>query len=43
MLWSSWMFLEKIRDQEVVESEEQRERRLEVFPMSKQEEEDDSD
>lgn len=43
VLWSSWMFLEKIRDQEVVESEVQRERRLEVFPMSKQEEEDDSD
>ena len=31
------------RDQEVVETEDQKERRLEVFPMSKEEEEDTSE
>ena len=43
VLWSSWQFLEEIREQAVVETEEQKERRLEVFPMSKEEEEDDLD
>ena len=45
LLWSPWQFLEEIRDvnQDQVETEEQKKRRLEVFPMSKQEQEDDSD
>ena len=42
LLWSPWQFLEEIRDQDQDESEEQKRRRLEVFPMSKEEEEDDS-
>ena len=41
VLWSSWRFLEEIRDQVVFETEDQMERRLEVFPLSKEEEEDD--
>ena len=43
VLWSQWRFLEEIKGQDVVETEDQKERRLEVFPMSKEEEEDDSD
>ena len=43
LLWSPWQFLEEIRDQDQVESDEQKRRRLEVFPMSKEEQEDDSD
>ena len=43
VLWSSWRFLEEIKDQDVAETEDQKERRLEVFPLSKEESEDDSD
>ena len=45
VLWSPWQRLEEIRDQDQIqdETQEQKTRRLEVFPMSKEEEEDDSD
>ena len=45
LLWSPWQFLEEIRDenQDQDETEEQKRRRLEVFPMSKKEQEDESD
>ena len=45
LLWSPWQFLEQIGDenQDQDETREQKNRRLEIFPMSKEEEEDDSD
>ena len=43
VLWSPWEFLEEIREQDEDVTEEQKNRRLEVFPMSKEEQEDDSD
>ena len=43
LLWSPWQFLEEIRDQDQEVTEEQKRRRLQVFPMSKEEQEDDSD
>ena len=45
LLWKPWQFLEEIRDenQDQDETDEQKRRRLQVFPMSKEEEEDDSE
>ena len=43
VLWSPWQFLEEIRDQDQDVTEEQKKRRLEVFPMSKEEQEDEFD
>ena len=45
LLWSPWQFLEEIgvENQDQDETEEQKRRRLEVFPMSKEEQEDESD
>ena len=45
LLWTPWQFLEQISDenQDQDETTEQKNRRLEVFPMSKEEQEDDSD
>ena len=43
LLWSPWQFLEEIKDQDQDETEEQRRRRHEVFPMSKEEQDEDSD
>ena len=43
VLWSPWQFLEEIRDQDQDMTEEQKKRRLEVFPMSKEEKEDEFD
>ena len=43
LLWIPWQFLEDIREQDGDVTEEQNRRRLEVFPMSKEEQEDDSD
>ena len=43
VLWSPWDFLEEIRDQDEDVTEEQKKRWLEVFPMAKEEEEDESD
>ena len=45
LLWSPWQVLEEIGDenQDQDETEEQKRRRLEVFPMSKEEQEDESD
>ena len=45
LLWSPWQFLEEIgvENQDQDETEEQKKRRLEVFPLSKEEQEDESD
>ena len=43
LLWSPWKFLEEIRDEDQDVTDEQKRRRLEVFPMGKEEEEHDSD
>ena len=43
VLWESWQFLEEIRDQDQDVTEQQTRTRLEVFPMSKEEQEYDSD
>ena len=45
LLWSPWQLLEQITDENQDEEEirDQKNRRLELFPMSKEEQEDDSD
>ena len=43
VLWESWRYLEEITDQDQGVTEEQTRRRLEVFPLSKRQGEDDSD
>ena len=43
VLWEPWQFLEEISDQDQGETEEQTRRRLEVFPMSQGEQDEDSE
>ena len=43
VLWEPWQFLEEISDQNQGVTEEQTRRRLEVFPMSQGEQDEDSE